>query len=165
MIAWAARLVLLVLAVLVGGSVLPQVLAYRPDVALLVVVGVAAARGPWAGVVLGVAAGWLIDLVPPGAEPLGAGALAYAAAGALAGRLRWLRRVSVLAPVLLTLAAALLVQGARALVALAVGAPLQPVAVTWSIALTVTLGLLVVPAVLALEDAVARRRAQRVVAP
>lgn len=159
---WAVRLLLLGIAVLLGGSVLPQVLEHRPDLPLLVVVGVAAARGVWPGVILGVAAGWMLDLVPPGAEPLGAGALAYAAAGALAGRLRSLRRATLLAPALLALAAALLVQGVRLVLGLAIGTPVDLGAQAWSLALTVTIGLFVVPGVIALESAVAHRRAERI---
>ena len=45
-----------------------------------------AARSP--GAAVGLAAGWLLDLVPPGSTHLGVQALTYAAAGALAGRAR-----------------------------------------------------------------------------
>lgn len=161
MITVLLRVVLLVGAVLLGASVLPQLLAHRPDLPLLVVVGVALVRGPWTGVLVGLAAGWLVDLTPPGGEPLAASALSYAAAGALVGRLRGLQRASLLAPVLLTLAAALLVQGVRLVTALAAGADPELVSALWSILLTVTIGLVVVPGVRALETALAGRRRER----
>lgn len=56
-----------------------------PDLVLPVVVAGALVGGPTRGAMTGLAAGWLVDLVPPGAAVLGAGALTYAACGLLAG--------------------------------------------------------------------------------
>lgn len=57
-----------------------------PDLVLLPVVAVALTRGSVVGALMGLGAGWVGDLVPPGGEPLGLTGLLYAAAGALAGR-------------------------------------------------------------------------------
>ena len=59
--------------------------ALLPDLLLPVVVAGALVAGPARGALLGLAAGWLVDLVPPGAVVLGTGALTYAACGLLAG--------------------------------------------------------------------------------
>ena len=87
--------------------------APRPDLLVLVVAAAALARGPVTGLLVGLAAGWLVDLVPPGAEPLGAGAFTYAAVGALLGSLRRYAVVSPLAPWLLTVLGSGLVLGVR----------------------------------------------------
>ena len=50
-----------------------------PDLALVLVVGWALLRGPVAGAAVGLAAGWLLDVVPPGSTHLGVQALTYAA--------------------------------------------------------------------------------------
>ena len=42
-----------------------------PDLVLLPVVALALSRGWLAGALLGLAAGWVVDLVPPGGDPLG----------------------------------------------------------------------------------------------
>lgn len=89
-----------------------------PDLVLLPVVAVALTRGSAVGALAGLAAGWVVDLVPPGGEPLGLTALLYAAAGALAGRgtrlgplpTRWVALVAVGAA--LVPAAGRLLQGA-----------------------------------------------------
>ncbi|MDO5503241.1 MAG: rod shape-determining protein MreD [Actinomycetia bacterium] len=57
-----------------------------PDLVLLPIIALGLSRGTMAGALLGLAAGWVVDLVPPGGQPLGLTALLYAAAGALAGR-------------------------------------------------------------------------------
>ncbi|MEV0595291.1 rod shape-determining protein MreD [Nonomuraea cavernae] len=57
-----------------------------PDLVLLAVVGVAMARGPVAGTVIGFCAGLLVDVVPPTAHLLGQYAFVLALVGYLAGR-------------------------------------------------------------------------------
>ncbi|MEU4545122.1 rod shape-determining protein MreD [Nonomuraea dietziae] len=57
-----------------------------PDLVLLVVVGVALARGPAAGAVIGFGTGILVDLAPPTAHMLGQYAFVYTVVGYLAGR-------------------------------------------------------------------------------
>lgn len=78
------------LVLCVVGTVVVVVLQARgwrilPDLALLPVLALALSRGPVPGALLGLAAGWVVDLVPPGGEPLGMTALLYALAGLLAG--------------------------------------------------------------------------------
>ena len=59
-----------------------------PDLVLLVVVAGALARGGQFGIVLGFAAGVLLDLVPPADHTAGRWALALLVVGYVAGRLR-----------------------------------------------------------------------------
>ncbi|WP_147899745.1 hypothetical protein [Serinicoccus profundi] len=79
--------ILLLLAAALLPSAWPAGLA-RPDLVLLVVAGVALLHPPQVGLLVGLAGGWFVDLVPPGAAPLGGGALAYAAVGLGLGAVR-----------------------------------------------------------------------------
>ena len=53
---------------------------------LPVVVAGALLSGPSSGALLGLAAGWVVDLMPPGSQVLGSSALLYAAAGLVTTR-------------------------------------------------------------------------------
>jgi rod shape-determining protein MreD len=77
----AALLVLAVVSVAAAART-PLLL---PDLVLPLVVAGGLVVGGARGALLGLGAGWLVDLVPPGATVLGTGALAYAACGLLAG--------------------------------------------------------------------------------
>lgn len=84
------RALLLVASALAGvtltaalGPVLPA--RVLPDLVLPVVVAGALLGGPSRGALLGLAAGWLVELLPPGSAVLGLTALLYAAAGLVAG--------------------------------------------------------------------------------
>jgi len=157
----AARLVrgLVVLAavllvVTLGARHVPVV----PDLVLVLVVAWALLRGPVAGAAVGLAAGWLLDVVPPGSPHLGVQALTYALAGALAGRARLEGPVGAPRVALVALAAAGVVEGAAVLAALAVGAPVDLGAVVVQCLLTATLAALVVPLVVSAERGLVRRR-------
>ena len=65
------RVVLLLIAVLVP-VLFPSGMPGRPDLVLLVVAVAALVHGPWTGVLVGLAGGWLVDLVPPGLDLLSA---------------------------------------------------------------------------------------------
>ncbi|MGL5828771.1 MAG: rod shape-determining protein MreD, partial [Angustibacter sp.] len=82
-------IVLVLCAQLVDSVGLSRWSGPAPDITLLVVISMAVLRGPRVGLTVGLAAGVLADLVPPSAGLLGWTALAYGAAGALAGR--WYR--------------------------------------------------------------------------
>lgn len=143
------RAVLLVVAALVASS-WPAATA-RPDLVVLVVAAAAVARGPATGVLVGLAGGWLVDLVPPGAAPAGGSALVLAAAGALVGLLRSVVVVSPVVPWLLAVLAAAvppLVRGVAAAAGAGVARPLDLLSSwVWTAAVAVVL----VPALLALE--------------
>ncbi len=101
---FVVRLVLLVVAAL-GMSMMPVTLPATPDLVVVVVAATALMRGPWAGAVMGLGGGWLIDLVPPGAVPMGASALVYLVVGVLLGLSRRFLATSPLAVPVLPLAA------------------------------------------------------------
>jgi rod shape-determining protein MreD len=86
----AVAVVVLVLAVTLQMSALPHIAiaGVTCDLALVVVIGFALARGPEFGAVTGFTAGLLLDLVPPADHTAGRWALALALAGYLAGLLR-----------------------------------------------------------------------------
>lgn len=148
----------LVAAVLLAVTLGARHLAPVPDLVVVLVVAWALFRGPRAGAVAGLAGGWVVDLVPPGAEPLGAHALTYALAGLLAGRFRHEGPVAAPRVAVVTLGAALVVQGVDVVRALAVSAPVDLAEVGVRALLTATLGALVVPLVVGAERAVVRRR-------
>lgn len=152
------RAAVVMLAALLAAVVLPRLASQVPDLVLLVVVAAALRRGPAYGAVVGLLAGWVIDLLPPTGTPLGAGALAYATAGALAGWTRRFGDVSALVPLVGTAAAAGFIACLRLLVAAGRNAPLPlwPAATTF--ALTVVAGMFLVPLMMVGERALVRRR-------
>ena len=150
------------LALLTAALLVVALLARRispvPDLLLVVVVALALTRGPVAGAAAGLAAGWLLDLAPPGATILGLTALTYAAAGALAGRARSEGPVRGHRVGLVTLVAAVVVQGTVAARALATNAPVDVVHLGLGCLLTATVAAVVVPLVVAGDRRLASRR-------
>ena len=141
---------LLLLAAVLLPSAWPTGLA-RPDLVLLVVAAAALLHRPSTGLLVGLAGGWLLDLVPTGAEPLGAGALTYAAVGLGLGLARRLAAVSPLLPWLVTGVAAAAVLGVRWVTATAgVGRALVP-DLAWSWAMTMLVAVLILPLLMGLE--------------
>lgn len=148
---------LAVLTTVLLTALLPADWPGRPDLPLLVVVAAAVSRGPGTGAATGLAAGWVLDLVPPGGTPLGASALVYLAAGAVAGSLRRYTTWSSLVPGVAVLVAALVVQGVRVVAAVAGAGAATPTGAAWSLGLTVVAAVPVLPVLLATERALARR--------
>lgn len=149
---------LVLVAQLLDAAVLDRftVAGTSPDLLVLVVVAAGLSAGSVHGALVGVGAGLLADLTPPAAGLLGVNALAYAVAGAVAGR--WYRPGGRTAdqPVLLALmaagVAAVLMTAVRLLFALA-GQDAQQVAVTCAAAAAtaVALGVVVLPGIRALD--------------
>jgi rod shape-determining protein MreD len=149
-----AVLVAVLLVVTLGARHAPVV----PDLVLVLVVAWALLRGPVAGAAVGLAAGWLLDLVPPGSAHLGVQALTYAVAGAFAGRVRLEGPVAAPRVALVALGSSAIVEGVGVLGALAVGAPVDLGAAGVQCLLTATVAALVVPLVVAAERGLVRRR-------
>lgn len=155
---WPARLTLLALALLGLLALGARGVLAPPDLVVIVVVGVALSSGPTAGALVGLAGGWLVDLAPPVAEPLGLSALGYATAGWVAGLAHrrsghpWWWSVPVVA------AAVVITRAAPALLDLASARPVAWGALGWQLIATATLGLVLVGLVERLEGALARRR-------
>ena len=150
------RVVLLLIAVLVP-ALFPSGMPGRPDLVLLVVAVAALVHGPWTGVLVGLAGGWLVDLVPPGGEPLGAGALSYAFGGMLVGLARQWVPWSPLVPWVAAVGGAAVLQGVRGLVAAAGVGVAHPADLLWSVAATALFALLLLPLLLGVERVLVSR--------
>ena len=145
----AAALVSVVLGARVTGPV--------PDLVLPVVVAGALLSGPLRGALLGLGAGWVVDLMPPGSPVLGSAALLYAAVGLVAGA----RRREGEAPLgwlaLVVFAAAAVPAFGRVLIGLAGSASVKLLATGEQWCLTVGLSLVAVPLLIRAEHALVRR--------
>jgi cell shape-determining protein MreD len=140
----------LALTLALVGAVLAVTLRARgwpvvPDLALIPVVAVALSRGWVAGALTGLAAGWMVDLVPPGGEPLGLTAVLYAVAGSLAGRGSRVGPVPGRWVAIVLLAAAAVPAVGGLLRAAWLGRPVEAAPSLLAVAATVVVGLLVVP--------------------
>lgn len=150
------RGVLAFAAALLTVSVLPR-FGVTVDLALVLVVAVALRGGTEAGALMGLATGLLVDLTPPGATPLGVGALSYAAVGALAGVLHRSLRVSMLLPALVVLVAQGVLQITRGVALVAAGMSIEPVRAVCFVVFTAVAGALLVPPLVRLEGWFVRR--------
>lgn len=125
--------------------------AVVPDLVLLPVIAVALTRGSAVGALSGIAAGWVVDLVPPGGAPLGLTALLYAAAGALAGRGTRLGPLPTRWVALVALGAALVPAAGRLLHGAWLGQQVGPVQALTEVAVTVLVAVVVVPPLVRLD--------------
>ena len=156
----ALRGVLLLVVTLIMVTVGARTPDALPDLVLPVVVAGALLSGPSRGALLGLGAGWLIDVIPPGSSVLGTNALLYAAAGLLAGAGRregeapwgWVALVG-------TGTTGLVVAG-RVLIAALAATPLQWAATGVGFLLTATVCALAVPLLVTLEQWLSRRSAR-----
>ncbi|MCW2784985.1 MAG: rod shape-determining protein MreD [Marmoricola sp.] len=165
-----AAMVALVCAAVVGQAVVFRFLAIDgvvPDLALIVVVAGAIARGPEFGALLGFGAGLLADLAPPADHVAGRWALALVLVGYLAGRVRQDARSSPLMAVVVVGAASFIATSVFALSGGLVGDGSLPVGpmlrvIVISMLWDLLLAPLVVPALLRFFDDVrpARRFAR-----
>lgn len=153
------RMVAMVLLAVVTTGLLPRVSFPAPDLLLLVVLAVALLRGARSGLVWGLVAGWLVDLVPPGAGIVGATALTYGVVGWAAGSFAATVRRSWLLTSVTVAVAALAVQGVRWVMALAMQNPTGDTFDPWAWLLTALLGVVVVPTLMHLENAALTRNA------
>jgi rod shape-determining protein MreD len=79
------RVVLLTAAAVATVTLASRTSLPLPDLLLPVVVSAGLLSGASRGALVGLAGGWLVDVVPPGSALLGGSALLYAACGLLAG--------------------------------------------------------------------------------
>ncbi|MGB6006046.1 MAG: rod shape-determining protein MreD [Ornithinimicrobium sp.] len=157
------RVALVLLAAVLMSLPIPLLPAV-PDVMIVIVAVTALTKGPWAGALIGLAGGWLIDVVPPGASPLGASALVYAAVGAGLGAARRYLAATPTAGLLplipwavVALASALVLLVRLITAAAGVGAA-DLTQVGWAWLLTVVLTPLLLPPLVWLERWLAVRR-------
>ena len=149
-------LLVLVLAALGAATLGSRLASVTPDLVLPVVVAGALLRGPTGGALLGLAGGWVVDLVPPGAPVLGTDALVYAAVGLLAGAGRREGQTSVAWVALVGLAASAAAEAARLVLALLSGAGVDWPELVLRTALTALLCATAVPVLVRLSHVLRR---------
>lgn len=133
-------------------------LAPVPDLVVVLVSAIALRRGWRAGVVAGLAGGWILDLLPPGASVVGLSALVYAVAGAAAGRLHRPGPVPFVLVALATGLATIVVDGLGLVVALVQQGTIDGVALLFRLLATMTVGLVLGPGLVRLDGALTRGR-------
>ena len=155
------RTAYVLVAALLVSTVLPRLgipPRWVPDLVLVGVVATAVLRGPVHGALVGLLAGWVVELVPPVGSPLGLTPLVMMVAGLVAGSFRRTSSRSRLrAPAALLAAAGVLLVGRLGSAVLAEGS-VEVADGLWRLVATVAAGALVLPAFLALDRALVRRR-------
>ncbi|MGO1167141.1 MAG: rod shape-determining protein MreD [Janibacter sp.] len=155
---WPVRLLLLVAALIGMLALGARGVVALPDLVLIVVVAVALTAGSSSGALLGLLGGWLLDLAPPVADPLGLSALGYAAAGWVAGLARRRAGHPWWWPVPVVGVAVVVARVAPVLIDLASARPVAWGSLAWQVLATATLGLVLVGLVERLEAGLVRRR-------
>ncbi|WP_256792374.1 rod shape-determining protein MreD [Terrabacter sp. Ter38] len=155
------RTAYVLVAALVVATLLPRLGAeprWVPDLVLVGVVATAVLRGPVHGALVGLLAGWVVELVPPVGSPLGLTPLVMMLAGLVAGLFRRSSSRSPLrAPAALLAAAAVVLVGRLGSAVLSEGS-VELTDGLWRLLVTVLVGGLLLPALLALDRALVRRR-------
>lgn len=155
------RALLVVVAALTVATVLPRLgvpARLLPDLVLVAVAASAVLRGRAHGALLGLAAGWVVDLVPPAGSPLGATALPYAVAGATAGSFHRPGGRGPVVPLLALGSAALVVRLGEVVLAVLGDGVVDVTAAASRVAATVAVGVLALPVLIGLDHALVRRR-------
>jgi rod shape-determining protein MreD len=155
------RAVYVVVSALVAATVLPRLgvpARWVPDLVLIGVVSTAVLRGPLHGALVGITAGWVVELVPPVGAPLGLTPLIVMAAGAVAGAFRQPSSRSRLRPLAALLAAVLVVVAARLASAVVAEGGFAPADGVARVVSTLLVGLVALPVIIAVDRALVRRR-------
>lgn len=155
------RTAYVVVAALVTATLVPRLgvpAGWAPDLVLVGVVGTALLRGPVHGALVGLAAGWVVELIPPAGRPLGVTALAMALAGAAAGVAGTSSLRLGLRSVLAVVGAALVVLTARAVAVAVVEGSWDVSEGVTRLAATGAAALVVLPVLLVVDQALVRRR-------
>ena len=155
------RAAYVLVAALVTVTLLPRLgvpLQWLPDLVLIAVVATAVLRGPLQGALVGIAAGWVVELVPPVGSPMGLTPLILLAAGAVAGTFRSRSSRSALRPLVALLAACLVVLVGRAAAVVIAEGALTPAEGLGRLVSTLAVGLVLLPLFLSIDRALVRRR-------
>ena len=157
-LALSLRGLLLLVAAVASVTLAARSQLVLPDLVLPVVVAGALRTGASRGGLLGLAAGWLVDLMPPGSSVLGTAALVYAAAGLLAGAGRREGETPFGWVALVGLGSAATVAGGRLVVAGLSGAAVDWTVTGLRLVLSALLCALLVPLLVSIEQRLARAR-------
>ena len=148
-------------AALASATLLPRLgvpAQWVPDLVLIGVVATAVLRGPVHGALVGLLAGWVVELVPPVGSPLGLTPLVLMAGGAAAGLFRQVSSHSAMRAPVALLAAAVVVLVSRFASAVLAAGSFDPTDGLGRLASTVVVGLLALPVLLTADHALVRRR-------
>lgn len=129
-----------------------------PDLVLVGVVATAVLRGPVHGALVGLLAGWVVELVPPGGTPLGLTALVLMVAGLTAGFFRSPSSRSPLRPLAALFVAAVVVVAVHLAAAVLADGDPGLLGASRRLLATVLAGVVLLPALLAIDRALVRRR-------
>ncbi len=129
-----------------------------PDLVLIGVVASAVLRGPVHGALVGLAAGWVVELVPPVGDPLGLTPLVMMAGGLVAGTFRRPSSRSALRALVALAAASFVVLAGRLASAIVAEGSFAPTEGLGRLVTTVATGVLLLPLLLAADGALVRRR-------
>jgi rod shape-determining protein MreD len=155
------RAAYVVVAALLTVTVVPRLgvpASWAPDLVLIGVVATALLRGPTHGALVGLVAGWVVELVPPVGRPLGLTALAMLLAGAAAGALGTSSLRPVLRAALALVAATLVLVTCRVAVIAVAEGHWDVAAGLASLAVTAGAGVVVLPTMILVDRALVRRR-------
>ncbi|MEO7752888.1 MAG: rod shape-determining protein MreD [Terracoccus sp.] len=155
------RTVYVIVAALLSATFLPRLGVPADRVPDLVLIGVAASavlRGPVHGALLGLAAGWVVELVPPVGDPIGLTPLVLMAGGLLAGSFRRTSSNSFLRALGALAAASVVVIAGRWAAAIVAEDGFAPTEGLGQLVATVVTALIVLPLLLAADGALVRRR-------
>ncbi|MGW5241345.1 rod shape-determining protein MreD [Monashia sp. NPDC004114] len=155
------RTAYVLVAALASATLLPRLgvpARWVPDLVLVGVVATAVLRGPVHGALVGLVAGWVVELVPPVGSPLGLTPLVLMAGGAVAGLFRQVSSRSTSRPVIALLAAGVVVLAVRLASAIIAGGSVDLADGLGRLGSTIAVGLLAIPAFLAVDRALVRRR-------
>jgi rod shape-determining protein MreD len=155
------RTVAVLVAALTVATVLPRFgvpARFLPGLVVLVVASSTVVRGPAHGALLGLAAGWVVDLMPPGGSPLGLTALLYAAAGATAGLAHRAASRSLFRAILGLAAATVVVEIGGVCVAILGDGSFDLAAAATRTLTTLGVGLFALPLLLGVDRGLTRRR-------
>jgi cell shape-determining protein MreD len=155
------RAAYVVVAVFLTATLLPRLgvpAGWVPDLVLLGVATSAVLRGPVHGALVGLAAGWVVELVPPVGSPLGLTPLVMMVGGLVAGLFHRPSSRSAVRPYVALLAACAVVGASRVATTIVAEGSVDLAASAGRIAGTVGVGLVLVPLLIAADRALVRRR-------
>jgi rod shape-determining protein MreD len=129
-----------------------------PDLVVIVVAASAVLRGPAHGALVGLASGWVVDLLPPAGSPLGGAALLYAVAGASAGAFHRPGGRGPAFPLAALGSAAVVVRLGELVVAVLGDGVIDVPAAATRVTVTLAVGVILLPVIISLDHSLVRRR-------
>lgn len=155
------RTAYVVVAALLSATLLPRLgvpQEWVPDLVLIGVVATAVLRGPVHGALVGLVAGWVVELVPPVGSPLGLTPLVLMLGGLVGGLFQRVSSRTVGRAVVALAAAGVVVLLGRVSSAIVAEGSVSAADGLGRLASTVAVGLLALPVLLSVDRALVRRR-------